>query len=119
MGNFQAALSFCAPVAQLDRAPDYGSGGLGFESLQARHQVSLTSEHHEYALKRPQYAGFCASIFAKGLLKRGEKGLFLTKLSERKIRYPLWGLILNEIKAVADQAAHIADVHTLTFGEFW
>ncbi len=22
-----------APVAQLDRAPDYGSGGLGFESL--------------------------------------------------------------------------------------
>ena len=26
-----------APVAQLDRAPDYGSGGLGFESLPARH----------------------------------------------------------------------------------
>lgn len=26
-----------APVAQLDRAPDYGSGGLGFESLRARH----------------------------------------------------------------------------------
>jgi tRNA(adenine34) deaminase len=24
-----------APVAQLDRAPDYGSGGLGFESLRA------------------------------------------------------------------------------------
>ena len=24
-----------APVAQLDRAPDFGSGGLGFESLQA------------------------------------------------------------------------------------
>ena len=26
-----------AGVAQLDRAPDYGSGGLGFESLPARH----------------------------------------------------------------------------------
>jgi hypothetical protein len=26
-----------APVAQLDRAPDYGSGGLEFESLRARH----------------------------------------------------------------------------------
>lgn len=24
-----------APVAQLDRAPDFGSGGLGFESLRA------------------------------------------------------------------------------------
>ena len=24
-----------APLAQLDRAPDYGSGGLGFESLRA------------------------------------------------------------------------------------
>ena len=26
-----------APVAQLDRAPDYESGGLGFESLRVRH----------------------------------------------------------------------------------
>ena len=26
-----------APLAQLDRAPDYGSGGLGFESLRACH----------------------------------------------------------------------------------
>ncbi len=26
-----------APVAQLDRAPDYGSGGWEFESLRARH----------------------------------------------------------------------------------
>src|SRR5206468_10561657 len=28
-----------APVAQLDRAPDYGSGGWGFKSLRAR-QIS-------------------------------------------------------------------------------
>ena len=27
----------CAPVAQLDRAPDYESGGQEFESLRARH----------------------------------------------------------------------------------
>src|SRR4051794_33843264 len=27
----------CAPVAQLDRAPDYESGGREFESLRARH----------------------------------------------------------------------------------
>lgn len=26
-----------APVAQLDRAPDYGSGGLGFDSLRVYH----------------------------------------------------------------------------------
>gem|GEM_PF-3158809 len=26
-------------VAQLDRAPDYGSGGLGFESLQSHHRT--------------------------------------------------------------------------------
>jgi hypothetical protein len=30
-----------APVAQLDRAPDYGSGGLRFESSRARHPLSL------------------------------------------------------------------------------
>jgi K+-transporting ATPase A subunit len=28
-----------APVAQLDRAPDYESGGWGFKSLRARHQL--------------------------------------------------------------------------------
>src|ERR1700692_1657078 len=28
-----------APVAQLDRAPDYESGGQEFESLRARHQI--------------------------------------------------------------------------------
>ena len=27
----------CAPVAQSDRASDYGSGGWGFESSRARH----------------------------------------------------------------------------------
>ena len=29
----------CAPVAQLDRAPDYESGGREFESLRARHSL--------------------------------------------------------------------------------
>ena len=33
--GFPAAVS--APVAQLDRAPDYESGGQEFESLRARH----------------------------------------------------------------------------------
>ncbi len=34
----------CAPVAQLDRAPDYESGGQEFESLRARHSFQrLTS----------------------------------------------------------------------------
>src|SRR5207344_864839 len=31
-------LSDRAPVAQLDRAPDYGSGGWGFKSLRARQE---------------------------------------------------------------------------------
>jgi len=30
-----------APVAQLDRAPDFGSGGSGFDSLQARQKFFL------------------------------------------------------------------------------
>jgi hypothetical protein len=30
-----------APVAQLDRAPDYESGGQEFESLRARHSVLI------------------------------------------------------------------------------
>ncbi len=36
------ALSPCAPVAQLDRAPDYESGGRGFESLRALHFFRVT-----------------------------------------------------------------------------
>src|SRR5580704_9453909 len=32
-----------APVAQLDRAPDYESGGQEFESLRARHHLSIIS----------------------------------------------------------------------------
>jgi hypothetical protein len=31
---------FHAPVAQLDRASDYGSEGLGFDSLRVRHLLS-------------------------------------------------------------------------------
>jgi hypothetical protein len=30
----------CAPVAQLDRAPDYESGGRRFESFRARHKLN-------------------------------------------------------------------------------
>lgn len=34
----------CAPVAQLDRAPDYESGGQEFESLRARHFILQFSD---------------------------------------------------------------------------
>ena len=40
-GRFSAAES--APVAQLDRAPDYESGGQGFESLRARQHLSVAN----------------------------------------------------------------------------
>ena len=33
-----------APVAQLDRAPDYGSGGWGFDFSRARHLSSISYE---------------------------------------------------------------------------
>ncbi len=33
-----SVLFSCAPVAQLDRAPDFESVGRGFESLRARHK---------------------------------------------------------------------------------
>src|SRR5215475_10283656 len=38
-------LSSRAPVAQLDRAPDYGSGGWGFKSLRARHTNQQFTRH--------------------------------------------------------------------------
>ncbi len=38
---FAATEPACAPVAQLDRAPDYESGGREFKSLRARHSCSL------------------------------------------------------------------------------
>ena len=36
-GKFAYSPFFCAGIAQLDRAPDYESGGLGFDSLCLHH----------------------------------------------------------------------------------
>ncbi len=41
MGIVKRVLQKIAPVAQLDRASDFGSEGLGFESLRA-HQLDLS-----------------------------------------------------------------------------
>ncbi len=54
-----------APVAQLDRVPDYGSGGWGFESSRARHYclsdcngiISLTTLMHFDIVAREQTPG--------------------------------------------------------------
>jgi hypothetical protein len=52
-----------APVAQLDRAPDYESGGQEFESLRARHQlVDFDSEFLRDF--RPVTFYFCGSTGA-------------------------------------------------------
>ena len=47
----------CAPVAQLDRAPDYESGGQRFESFRARH-----FSRGNRALRSPENrkSGYCA-----------------------------------------------------------
>ena len=37
--GLSSVLPASAPVAQLDRVPDYGSGGWGFESSRARHNL--------------------------------------------------------------------------------
>src|ERR1700723_4468693 len=37
-----------APVAQLDRAPDYESGGQEFESLRARHFATIQNKTANY-----------------------------------------------------------------------
>ncbi len=34
-----------APVAQLDRVPDFGSGGWGFESLRAHFSKTMTTNN--------------------------------------------------------------------------
>ena len=41
-----------APVAQLDRAPDYESGGQEFESLRARHHLAP-------GFRAKNFYGFC------------------------------------------------------------
>ena len=38
-GNIILVVFKSAPVAQLDRAPDYESGGQEFESLRVRHLI--------------------------------------------------------------------------------
>lgn len=43
-----------APVAQLDRASDYGSEGLGFESLRVRHSQSI---HFQWIKARKRRSG--------------------------------------------------------------
>ena len=43
-----------APVAQLDRAPDYESGGQEFESLRARHYLASRFRAENY-----RFYGFC------------------------------------------------------------
>src|SRR6266498_371162 len=45
---------FRAPVAQLDRAPDYGSGGWGFESLRARQFMTLSPPQVRATANRPR-----------------------------------------------------------------
>ena len=40
-------LSENAPVAQLDRAPDYESGGQEFESLRARHHLPKNTSFYK------------------------------------------------------------------------
>ena len=40
-----------APVAQLDRAPDYESGGQEFESLRARHLTPRTISPFSFCAK--------------------------------------------------------------------
>ena len=40
-----------APVAQLDRALVFGTKGWGFESLQARHLLSLVAYDQQFKIK--------------------------------------------------------------------
>src|ERR1043165_7935271 len=56
---------FCAllaPVAQLDRAPDYESGGRRFESFRARHAVLLQTRCRDWALESAALPRFSRAI---------------------------------------------------------
>jgi hypothetical protein len=66
-----------APVAQLDRAPDFESGGQGFESLPARHHPSVTA--HEFLL---------AIFFASRHRRRKQLGS--NACSQKKFRLSKW-----------------------------
>jgi hypothetical protein len=46
-----------APVAQLDRAPDYESGGWEFESLRARHFSMAYQDQSSPITMRVEIAG--------------------------------------------------------------
>ena len=51
-----------APVAQLDRAPDYESGGRRFESFRARHAVLLQTRCRDWALESAALPRFSRAI---------------------------------------------------------
>src|SRR4029079_6047887 len=63
------ALAKNAPVAQLDRAPDYESGGQECESLRARHFVLIPSIANSVATARGVATRFrfpvCTSVEAR------------------------------------------------------
>ena len=60
-----------APVAQLDRAPDYESGGQEFESLRARTLSRFSIAFKTSAVSaRKQAAGIRSAVLARDLLPR-------------------------------------------------
>src|SRR6185437_8901125 len=68
-----------APVAQLDRAPDYESGGQEFESLRARHSAIVISPPRPVGVGRmPHFVAaamppiFCCATAAALALSRRE-----------------------------------------------
>ena len=53
--NAKSLCSPCAPVAQLDRAPDYESGGREFESLRVCHFLHGLDLSAGFSGKKPNY----------------------------------------------------------------
>ncbi len=62
-----------APVAQLDRVPDYGSGGWGFESSRARHDAS-SARRHPLSMKMSGRRTFPASEAARCRRRSDKRG---------------------------------------------
>src|SRR2546422_5033252 len=56
----------CGPVAQLDRASDFGSEGWGFDSLRGRHLHSISETPHPAAHISISTASFGRVLAAQG-----------------------------------------------------
>ena len=76
------SMACCAPVAQLDRAPDYESGGQEFESLRARHHFKDLGERRRLRRRISLRFSLRKFLVIRGVITNVEAVVFESPLTD-------------------------------------